>query len=155
MKNTPPFSAQVLNDRRKAYALLASLFGGAIDSRESAKSESSPYQDLHYDSLRRTANGGHVVALAHYYKCNGDSVPDPDMEILLDHQEQTADPLHFQNSLIFDVCVTDFECDGHETWNLKKHASQLSFLIGWLGNAKSQGHSFACETASETTATDE
>lgn len=125
------------NQHRNAFASLAALFGGTLDALpESAKSESRPYMDAHFDRLYQDEQGRVVVALAHYYHQNGDAVSDPDMEIRIDYSKQTVEPLTYQDQARYQEVY-----DG-ERVNTRLQQSLSAFLCQWLKNMKDQGHQF-------------
>lgn len=118
----------------------------------------SPYQDLHFDVLRlRTSeptksfpNGIRyaVVSFAHYFKSNGDLVPDPDMEVevSLDDTWPVAEALTFQNSLTFQRVYEDDPDGKHVMFRPALKKDLNSFLGTWLKNMKDQKHVLApCE----------
>ena len=72
---------------------------GLIESgTEAAKSTASGYMDLSFDRLY-DEEGAVVIALAHYYKQNGDLCADPDMEIRVYPQRRMAEALTFQQAI--------------------------------------------------------
>ena len=100
-----------------------------------AKSEVRAFMDLHLDVLRRMGNACHI-ALAHYYRQNGDSIPDPDMEILVDFSEQTAIATSFQDSFCYrEAAPRDIS---PEAVRIRRDLN--TFLAQWLSNLREQGH---------------
>lgn len=132
---THTMSLTVATHARRSFALLRQLFGGNIDRfPKSAKSERPPYMALHFDYQGR--DGDKVrVALSHYYKQNGDMVPDPDMVIEVDREAQTAEALTFQNAMLYHDATTE---NGGRHERLSQSIN--SFLVTWLQNAIEQGH---------------
>ncbi len=63
---------------------------------EYVKLKADGFMDLHVDILYRK---GDIVkiAIAHNYTQNGDVIPDPDMELLVDFKNQTVEAKTFQN----------------------------------------------------------
>jgi len=121
---------------REAYERLAVLFGGSLESLpETAKSISAPYMDAHFDRLR-TEGGSIVVALAHYYRVNGDSVSDPDMELRIDLQARTVEALTYQDAFKYQRVYSNGVPDRRLQLSLN------AFLVTWLGNLLQQGHCF-------------
>src|SRR5687767_8610478 len=45
------------------------------------KLNSEGMMDLNFDYLGKDENGNYIISLSHYYRQNGDSIADPDMEI--------------------------------------------------------------------------
>ena len=62
-------------------------------------------------------------------------IPDPDMEIKLDHQNKTAEALTYQDSFTFRVAYPE-----PGKINLKAKKELNEFLLQWLKNLKEQGH---------------
>jgi len=118
------------------YERILSLIPGIENMRLGAagKLTAAGFMDLHYDVLDCRLNRVDI-ALAHYYKQNGDSVPDPDMRIWLDLEKRMAYPMSFQNSITYRACID--ENDRVRTQELQQ---QSVFLSQWLRNLKSQGH---------------
>lgn len=100
------------------------------------KSRQSGYQDFSFDLLDFDKTSFYV-AIAHYYKQNGDMVPDPDMVIRIDISEQIVEALTFQNSLYYSEVYDDTYT--RKLTNLKEKKSQNNFLATWLKNLKEQG----------------
>ena len=57
------------------------------------------YMDLHFDYLYGNDVAA-VVALSHYYRQNGDSIADPDMELRISFAKGTVEALAFQDSFV-------------------------------------------------------
>jgi uncharacterized protein YqiB (DUF1249 family) len=128
---------------RSSYELLARLFGGNLDNLpESAKSEVSGYMALHFDLIGHHGDGTRI-ALAHYYRQNGDSVPDPDMELLVNKQLRTVQPLSFQDC--FGHRTSYDMRDGTRIYREREYGAQSRFLARWLSNCIFQGHSLRPE----------
>ena len=112
---------------------------GLIDSgTEAAKSTASGFMDLSFDRLY-DEEGAVVIALAHYYKQNGDLCADPDMEIRVYPQRGMAEALTFQQA-IPPIYQQVYPAPGKVIPRLK--TSLNTFLLTWLTNAIAQGHSF-------------
>ncbi len=120
-----------------AFTRLETLFGGSLEQLpEATKSESGPYMDLHFDRIGRTATTTDI-ALAHYFKMNGDQVSDPDMVIRIHHAEKRAEALSFQDQFRYHEVY-----DHRGVADTRQQRSQNEFLHTWLGNCIQQGHSF-------------
>ena len=106
-----------------------------IESGEAAaKSKAAGFMDLHFDLLYR-AGKTVTVSLAHYYKQNGDSCADPDMEIRIHTDTRMAEALTFQQAnppLYTEV----YPAHGRARIALNQ------FLLQWLANCVAQGHCF-------------
>jgi uncharacterized protein YqiB (DUF1249 family) len=105
---------------------------------EAAKSTASGYMDLSFDRLY-DEEGAVVIALAHYYKQNGDLCADPDMEIRVYPQRRMAEALTFQQA-IPPIYQMVYPAPGKVIPALK--TSLNTFLLTWLTNAIQQGHRF-------------
>ena len=101
------------------------------------KLKAKGYMDLSFEVLTRSGNSMDI-AIAHYFKQNGDLVPDPDMRIRVDLTHKAAMPMSFQNALYYREAMDE---DGKG--NKREAADQASFLSQWLRNLKSQGHTLA------------
>jgi hypothetical protein len=88
------------------------------------------YMDLHLDILYR-ANDTARIAIAHNYTENGDVIPDPDMELVVDFRGQTVNAKTYQNLYVYSVVE-----DGNEA--LQRELNE--FLDMWLDNLIEQGH---------------
>lgn len=101
------------------------------------KSESSVFMDLHLDILDKERSGYHI-ALSHYFKQNGDMVPNPDMRLLVDIKNKTVQALEFQNAMIYSRVYDDSY--QRKLVNLREKNSQNKFLSQWLKNLIEQDH---------------
>jgi hypothetical protein len=79
-----------------------------------------------------------VYALAHFYKQNGDLVPDPDMQFMQFQQkgEDVILPMTYQDAMRFDECLFQENIK----WKVlkKKMHSMVSFANIWLKNIEDQ-----------------
>ena len=90
--------------------------------------------DLSIDVLWRE-EGKTTISMTHYYKQNGDLVPDPDMEIAMHTNIKMAEALSYQDSFGYRrVYHSDDMVD------LKAKKELNSFLNKWLNNLEMQGH---------------
>ena len=80
--------------------------------------------------------GENRIAISHYYTQNGDSLADPDMEFVFDHEEKTLNARTFQQDNLnrFDRVVTDGVVDEELESELNDFASQ------WFQNIREQGY---------------
>ncbi len=101
------------------------------------KSISNGYMDLHVDFMFND-DQGYQIALAHYYKQNGDSVPDPDMRIRVIPETQMAEAMSFQDYRVYQEVYRDENGKSLVNSELKKQLN--SFLNQWLSNLLTQGH---------------
>jgi uncharacterized protein YqiB (DUF1249 family) len=74
------------------------------------------------------------IALSHYYKQGGDMIADPDMEIILNTEQQTANAMTYQDTYTYQSAEGDNGID-------QKLVEQLNeFLDMWMQNCIDQGH---------------
>lgn len=80
--------------------------------------------------------GENRIAIAHYYTQNGDSLADPDMEFVFDHEAKTLNARTFQQDNLnrFEQVVTDGVVDEELESELNTFASQ------WFQNIREQGY---------------
>lgn len=119
------------------FRRLQTLCEDLNDLPANAKSEVRGYMALCIDRLDDD-NEHTRIALAHYFKQNGDLVPAPDMEIVIHKQAGLAEAVTFQNSMIYDE---GYEEDGERIsagW-----PGMQDFLAMWLKNLIEQGHRIA------------
>ena len=90
------------------------------------------FMDLHVEVLFR--EGSKIsIAISHYYTQNSDLIPDPDMEVLLDTEAETAAATSYQDSYVYQ------RIEG------RSDASLDRVLGMWLSNLKAQGHTIRAE----------
>ena len=125
-----------VNRLKDNYARILKLIPGieSMKPGSAGKLTASGFMDLHYDALDSRPNRLDI-ALAHYYKQNGDSVPDPDMRIWLDHERKMAWPMAYQDAFGYRECI-----DENDRVASKELERQSKFLAMWLRNLKAQGH---------------
>lgn len=109
--------------------------------KEAAKSESTGFMDLHFDRLYEE-DGAVIIALAQYFKQNGDSCCDPDMQIRIHPEQRMAEALTFQQA-IPPIYQEVYPAPGKVRPQLKKDLN--NFLSTWLRNCIQQGHRFTAE----------
>jgi hypothetical protein len=74
---------------------------------------------------------GTIYSFAHYYKQNGDSVPDPDMMFFVCDQSQKVYPLTFQDSLTYNEAIFL----RHGSWFVSRVQHHITtFANMWLNN---------------------
>jgi len=122
----------------RIYEQLEGLIPGLRELKQGdyRKSVSGGFMDLHLNVLIRTENELRI-ALSHYYKQNGDSIADPDMEIrvyLLDGWRK-AEALTYQDVYTYNEV---YPRPGIMIPSLKRSLNE--FLTFWLSNLKKQGH---------------
>jgi hypothetical protein len=120
----------------RIYKKLDKLTGGiesfASDLDSTIKKEQSCYMPLYIDTI-----GNNEIALAHYYKQNGDLCPDPDMQIKIVPEMKMAEALTLQDSFGFKQVY--YEKDGTMFVNPSLKRDLNRFLDQWLTNLRQQG----------------
>jgi len=124
-----------MNIQNEIYKRLLIVIPNLFNIKESGKSKSSGFMDFNLDILQK--KGGVLrIAISHYYKhSSGDMIPDPDMELLVNRNNQTAEPLTYQDVFMYQEVYSE---DGVPDVQLQK--SLNDFLLQWLQNLKEQGH---------------
>jgi len=90
------------------------------------KYKSEGFMDLNIDYLNGN-NHIHNIAMAHNYICNGDVIPDPDVEIRIDTEKEIVDVICYQDGFTFKRVEND------------KNKKELNnFLNTWLKNILNQ-----------------
>ncbi|MFN4254407.1 MAG: DUF1249 domain-containing protein [Saprospiraceae bacterium] len=105
-----------------------------IEPGEAVKLKADGFMDLHVDVLWRDADKT-TIAMAHYFKQNGDMVPDPDMEIAIYPKLKMAEALSYQDTFGYRQVYPE---PGMVAPKAKQELN--SFLNTWLNNLKVQGH---------------
>ena len=95
---------------------------------ESVHLKSGGFMDLVVENF-----DGKRYSLTHYYSQAGDLVPDPDMEVRVDHANQVAEALSYQDSYRYQQVYQD----GNVNLSVKKDLNV--FLNQWLRNLTMQG----------------
>ena len=105
------------------------------------KFESGGFMDLNFDFLRVDNQDRYVIAISHYYKQNGDMIPDPDMEIRIDNSwdTPTCEALTFQDKNGYQEVYPTINNKEMVYPKLKK--SLNSFLLQWIKNIQKQNYS--------------
>lgn len=127
------------NTRRDIYARiyrkLQKVVPDLLTIEEYGKSTVPNFMDLNLDVLHKRSNRI-LIALSHYYKQNGDMIPDPDMQIAVYPQLEIAEALAYQDSFSYREIYRDDK--GTEDIKAKKELN--AFLDQWLSNLIEQGH---------------
>lgn len=117
---------------KKIIALIPNL--AQIEPGEGIKLKAPGFMDLHIDVLLQEKDKT-TIAMAHYYKQNGDMVPDPDMEIAIYPDRKMAEALSYQDSFGYRQVYPE---PGMVNPKAKSELNQ--FLNQWLNNINMQGH---------------
>ena len=124
-----------MNTQEEIYRRLIRVIPNLYSIKESGKSEAPGFMDFHLDILQRK---GDVlrIAISHYYKHpSGDMIPDPDMEIMVNRKNETAEALTYQDIYQYqEVYFEDGSCDQSLQHSLNE------FLLMWLNNLYEQRH---------------
>ena len=91
------------------------------------------FMPLSVDTLYREGKSL-CIALAHNFEQNGDLVPDPDMELRVDLENETVEALTYQDQRVYQEVYPE---PGQFRPALKK--SLNAFLSTWLTNIAHQG----------------
>ncbi len=134
-------SETVIRDiHSRIYLKLLKVIPDVFTIEESGKSVVEGYMNLNLDILQRKPDRI-IIALSHYYKQNGDMIADPDMEVAVYPQRQTAEALAYQDCYSYRrVYVQDNAID------IKAKRDLNQFLNQWLTNLIAQGHRIASES---------
>ena len=117
-----------MDHTKEIYTRLLQVLPNLRNIGTYAKLSVSGFMDLHVDILHKNGNVW-KIALAHNYKAGGDVIPDPDMEVTVDFDNETAQADRYQDTYVYRV-VDD-----------EKSRKELNeFLVLWLGNLIEQGH---------------
>ncbi|MEM9023329.1 MAG: hypothetical protein AAGB22_06290, partial [Bacteroidota bacterium] len=85
---------------------LPEALGAGHTHSKSSFGEDSALMDLSLDVLQEEAPEVYRVALSHYFKQQGDMVPDPDMELRINLEEATVVPLTYQDQFGYQQVYT-------------------------------------------------
>ena len=124
-----------MNTQKEIYKRLIRVIPNLYSIKDSGNSEAPGFMDFHLDILQRK---GYVlrIAISHYYKHpSGDMIADPDMEIMINRKDETAEALTFQDIYGYQELYSE---DGSCNQLLKQ--SLNDFLMMWLNNLYEQGH---------------
>lgn len=110
------------------------------------KSKVTGYMDFNLELINQNKRG-YYIAISHYYKQNGDMVPDPDMVIRVDLDHEFIEALTFQNSRTYNEVYDNYL--NPQAVKPKEKKSQNAFLDTWLRNLIKQGHQIEFEDFEE------
>ena len=104
--------------------------------KESGKSKSGGFMDLNLDILQSSKDIKRI-ALSHYYKHDcGDMIADPDMEFMVNLEDEWVEPLTFQDYRVYQEVYSE----GMDRADMRLRASLHEFAKMWFMNLKYQGH---------------
>lgn len=105
-----------------------------MGSHDHLKINNDPYMPLVIERI-----GEDVYTMSHYGEQNGDLMADPDMEILLIPETESAEALTFRNDYMGLYQEVRREIDGKRYISPKLRSELNRFLSQWLKNLKQQG----------------
>jgi len=113
---------------KEIYTKLLQVIPNLRNIGRYAKLSAPGFMDLHVDILHKNGNVWRM-SLAHNYKSGGDVIPDPDMEVMVDFGNETAQAQTYQDTNVYRVAIDE---------RVRKELNE--FLLMWLGNLIEQGH---------------
>ena len=124
-----------MSTQKEIYKRLVKVIPNLHSIKESGKSESPGFMDFNLDIFQRKGNVLRI-AISHYYKHpSGDMIADPDMEVMVNRKNVTAEALTYQDAYGYqEVYSEDGSC------NKSLQHSLNEFLLMWLNNLYEQGH---------------
>lgn len=115
---------------------------GELTFEEYVKLKSGGFMDLNIDELSNKPPFV-KIAMAHNGMQNGDVMADPDMEILIDIENKSVQPLTFQNDYVGVYQQVFFQNgDGKLVKDTALEADLTSFLLNWTKNLIDQGFKY-------------
>lgn len=123
--------APTINER--IFRKLEKILGDSREIPEYQKLRASGFMDLSVDRIYGDEQSV-TIALSHYFKMNGDMVPDPDMEIRIYPEMKMAEALAYQDSFGYRQVYPE---PGKVDLKAKKDLNV--FLNQWLSNIAEQG----------------
>ncbi len=136
-KRAQPFSGNYNKLLKLIPDLLEKLESGYTHGVSSFGKDSA-LMDLNLDVLYKDSKGAYIIALSHYYRQNGDSIADPDMQIRVDPTLEMVEALTYQDSLGFQKVYQEEDGKMMVAPKLKKELNK--FLRQWLINLTNQEH---------------
>lgn len=110
---------------------------GVLDVKEYARFTAPGFMDLSVDVLRDGPTVK-VIAMAHNFVQNGDLMADPDMEIMINKVDKTAEALTFQQDSM--GIYNRVYGEGGRVISPGVKVSLNNFLDVWTNNLIEQGH---------------
>lgn len=117
----------------RIFRKLEKILGDLTELPEYAKFKAHGFMDLNLDRLYGDEQSV-TVAISHYFKQNGDMIPDPDMEVRIYPEMKMAEALSYQDSFGYQQV---YPSPGQV--NLKAKKDLNVFLNQWLSNIIEQG----------------
>ena len=123
--------APTINER--IFKKLERVVGDLSHIPANMKFEAHGFMDLGVDRLYADEESV-TIALSHYFKQNGDMIPDPDMEARIYPEMKMAEALTYQDSFGYREVYPS-----RDQVNLKAKKDLNVFLNQWLSNIIEQG----------------
>ena len=121
---------------KRIYFKLEKILGDLEELPEYQKLEASAFMDLHVNKIYEEKEEPLVrISLSHYYRQNGDMIPDPDIEFFIFPDMKMVEPIAFQDSFGYREVFP--ESGGID---LEARKDMLVFLNQWLSNILAQGY---------------
>ena len=126
-----------MDHTKEIYTRLLHVIPNLRNIGSYAKLSATGFMDLHVDILHKNGTVWRI-ALAHNYKSGGDVIPDPDMEVTVDFDSETAQAETYQDTYVYRAANDE---------RSKKELNE--FLVLWLGNLIEQGRKIVDSSSSE------
>jgi len=126
-----------MDHTKEIYARLSHVIPNLRNIGTYAKLSAAGFMDLHVDILNKNGNVWRI-SLAHNYKAGGDVIPDPDMEVTVNFNNETAQAETYQDTYVYR--------EGNDERS-KKELNE--FLVLWVGNLIEQGHKMVDSPSNE------
>ena len=97
------------------------------------------YMDLVIEKSYKDSDTTTIYTMTHYGEQNGDLMRDPDMELRVDPEAGTVEPLTWQNDYIGRYDQVYITRNGQRLYSPRLRASLDDFLWHWLQNIEAQG----------------
>ena len=124
------------------YKRLLPFIQGMNEDDDHRRFESPGFMPLVVEFLHYTdRHGAPVYSLSHYGEQNGDLMADPDMELAIDTEAGTIEPLTFRNDYMgMYQEVYKRSPSGQLLYSPRLRSELDDFLRQWLGNIQQQGY---------------
>ena len=126
-----------MDHTKEIYTRLLQVIPNLRNIGTYANLSATGYMDLHVDILNKSGNVWRI-ALAHNYKAGGDVIPDPDMEINVDFDNETAQAETYQDTYVY-----------REATDERSKKDLNEFLLMLLDNLIEQGHKIVDSPSSQ------
>ena len=124
---------------RTNYRMLTPLMVG-MNGRNHRRYESAGFMPLVIESLYSEGDDVKVYSLTHYGEQNGDAMRDPDMEMRVDFEAGTVEPLTFRNDYLGIFQEVYITRNGKQLYSPRLRTDLDEFLWQWLKNIGEQGY---------------